>query len=505
MSVFPQKAKIGWFCLLLSIFTLAVYHAPFFQHLFRLTEPGTTGVFQVVSAALLLLVLNYVFFYLLVFLFRKAGKFLVAVILFGNAAMLYFVKAYGIILSDDMMLNSVSSNMDESSGFFCAPLWISLFLLGVLPALYPLLRKVEYGSWKQFFTKMGVGLTLLAAIVCVNVKNGPWFKRNSEELVSLTAPWAYLVNSVRSLEEQKRMDREETALPDITFSDSKDLFVLYLGESIRQDHLALYGYPKPTNPYTSEDGFTVLKATSANTFTIACVKVILEPFQSETYYEPLPNYLGRNGAHVVWRTSNWGQPPLHDVDYITIKELRERFPDQRSGFDEDLLSGLKEDILAIPEDKQFVVIHAYTNHGPDYYTDYPPQFEVFTPITKNVCLSRANPEELSNTYDNSLVYTDYMVHRVLETLKEFTDRRVCLLYMSDHGESLGEDGVFMHAMPLHLAPESQTIIPFMVWTSDPNLHVKPLEEVDEHYVFHTVLDFLGADTPVFDKNLSIFE
>ena len=78
MSVFPKKAKLGWFCLLLSIFTLAVYHAPFFQHLFKLTEPGAMGVYQVVSAVLLLLVLNYVVFYLLVFLFRKVGKFLVA-------------------------------------------------------------------------------------------------------------------------------------------------------------------------------------------------------------------------------------------------------------------------------------------------------------------------------------------------------------------------------------------------------------------------------------------
>ena len=119
-------------------------------------------------------------------------------------------------------------------------------------------------------------------------------------------------------------------------------------------------------------------------------------------------------------------------------------------------------------------------------------------------MSKTNPEELNNAYDNSLVYTDYLMHSVIEMLKQLPGRRGCVLFVSDHGESLGENNLYMHGVPYSMAPREQLEIPFLVWTSAPDLKVKPLEKVGQHHVFHSVLRFFGIESPAFDEEKCIF-
>ena len=163
-----------------------------------------------------------------------------------------------------------------------------------------------------------------------------------------------------------------------------------------------------------------------------------------------------------------------------------------------------KDIETSSADKVFIVIHAYTNHGPAYNTNYPSEFEVFTPVCNTVEMSKTSQEELFNAYDNSVVYTDYLIHSVIEVLRSVTDRRSCLLFVSDHGESLGENNLYMHGVPFSMAPREQIEIPFVVWTSDSSMVYKDLEMVGQHSVYHTVLDFFGVESPIFDENLTIF-
>ena len=106
---------------------------------------------------------------------------------------------------------------------------------------------------------------------------------------------------------------------------------------------------------------------------------------------------------------------------------------------------------------------------------------------------------------NSIVYTDWIIHSVIRTLREIPDRRGCVLFVSDHGESLGENDLYMHGVPMAMAPKEQLEIPYVVWTSDPGLRVKDLAEVGQYSVYHTVLRFLGIQTPVYDPQLDIFE
>jgi ABC-type amino acid transport substrate-binding protein len=162
-------------------------------------------------------------------------------------------------------------------------------------------------------------------------------------------------------------------------------------------------------------------ADASATYTAAGVKAILEYKDTDELYEILPNYLYRTGIDVFWRTSNWGEPPVHVRSYETIGDLRKRLPETSGKYDGDLLVGLKDEILAGGKDQVFGVLHTYTNHGPSYNTNYPPEFEVFTPVSSTVEMSKVSREELFNAYDNSIVYTDWIVHSVIDIVRELRE------------------------------------------------------------------------------------
>ena len=140
-----------------------------------------------------------------------------------------------------------------------------------------------------------------------------------------------------------------------------------------------------------------------------------------------------------------------------------------------------------------------------YYSKYPPQFERFSPVCTTVEMSKADPVELMNAYDNTIVYTDYIIHSVIEALKTITDRRASLIFVSDHGESLGENNLYMHGVPMAFAPKEQVEIPFIVWSSEGTDSIKKLDEVGQYHVFHSVLDFLGIESEIYDPTMSIYE
>ena len=195
---------------------------------------------------------------------------------------------------------------------------------------------------------------------------------------------------------------------------------------------------------------------------------------------------------------------MHIEKYYTIKEIKKRYPDSDERYDEILLNGLENDITTNDKEKQLIVLHTNTSHGPTYFQKYPVTFEVFKPVCTTVEMSKSNREELINAYDNTILYTDYLIYSVIEKLRSQEDIRICVLYISDHGESLGENNLYMHGVPMMMAPAEQIEIPFIVWTSDSTLNFKSHGEIGQYHVFHSVLDFLGIESPVYDEEYSIF-
>ena len=213
-----RKVSLAVWSLVLAVFTLVAFHVPFFRHLFANVEAGTNGVVIAVTAALLLLVLDFLLYYLLVWLLRFVGKCIVAFTLFGDAVMLYFVNNYDVLVTDEMMGNVFRTQYSEASGFFSFSFILYILLLCVVPCIYVFGRKVEYGSWKRLLGWLGGCVAALLVLVFGNMKNWPWIDRNSTELGSLLMPWSYIVNSFRYQAAEKRKNVQETPLPDATLT-----------------------------------------------------------------------------------------------------------------------------------------------------------------------------------------------------------------------------------------------------------------------------------------------
>ena len=505
LDVFKKKTNLTIVCIALSVFTMIAFHIPFFRLVLNNIEGGFNGILITGGLGIIMLVLNFFIYYLLLFAGRIVGKVILAMTFIGNAVTLYFINTYEVLVTDQMMGNVFNTQFSEASGFFSFAFILYILLLGVPPCLYIFLRKFDYGKGKQCLSRVGISLGIILSVVAINIKNTTWIDRNSTELGSLLMPWSYIVNSVRFWSAERKRNAEEIKLPDAELADSsKQVCVLIIGESARRDRFSLYGYERETNPLLAKDTVTALIANSAATYTTAGVKAILDHAETNKLYEILPNYMYRNGIDVLWRTTNWGEPPVHIEKYHQVEQIQERYPEANPEYDEVLLAGLKEEIDNSTNNKVFIVLHTSTSHGPTYNKKYPAEFEKFTPVCNTVEMSKADPAELNNAYDNSILYTDYLIHSTIDILRKVTDRSCCVLFVSDHGESLGENNLYMHGVPMSMAPKEQVEIPFIVWTSDKSLKIKD-QEVGQYHTFHSVMDFFGMKSPIFDENKTIFE
>jgi lipid A ethanolaminephosphotransferase len=196
---------------------------------------------------------------------------------------------------------------------------------------------------------------------------------------------------------------------------------------------------------------------------------------------------------------------LHIANKSNLGALRDRYADADARYDGLLLAGLKEEIEAATGDKLLVILHTSTSHGPTYFKKYPAEFERFTPVCTSVEMSKADHQELVNAYDNTILYTDFLLHSLIEILRD-VERSSAMIYISDHGESLGEGNIYMHGMvSASMAPREQLDIPFIVWQSDNNHKLKAVEEVGHYHIFHSVMDFLDLRSEIYDEEKSIFE
>ena len=173
MSQSGKKVSLAVWSLVLAVFTLVAFHVPFFRHLLANVEPGPNGIVIAVTAVLLLLVLDFLLYYVLVWLLRFVGKCLVAFTLFGDAVMLYFVNNYDVLVTDEMMGNVFRTQYSEASGFFSFSFILYILLLCVVPCIYVFRRKVEYGSWKKLLGWIGGCVAALLVLVFGNMKNWP--------------------------------------------------------------------------------------------------------------------------------------------------------------------------------------------------------------------------------------------------------------------------------------------------------------------------------------------
>lgn len=454
-----------------------------------------------------MLVANAFAFYLFYFLSRYVGKFLLVITFIISSIAVYFINTYSVIIDESMIGNVLNTNYSESSTFFSFKLVLYVLLLGILPSIYIIKAKVTTVPLKKFFITISLTLLFMLTMVFVNASNWLWIDKNSKTLGGLAMPWSYSVNISLFYIHKSQKNQKEILLPNATIKDNKkSVVVLVIGESVRRANFSLYGYKKDTNPLLSKiPNVHHFNANSNATYTTAGVKSILEYKDTGDLYEILPNYLDRNNVEVIWRTTNWGEPPVHIKNYQDRAFLVPKCKGEGCSYDEVLLTDLNGQILASKKNKILIVLHTSTSHGPTYSKKYPLQFEKFKPVCNSVELGKCSQTELMNAYDNTIVYTDYILSKVIEDLKQLKDYNSAMIFVSDHGESLGEKNLYMHGLPLSMAPKEQYEIPFIVWSSDDSKQLKPNKTLSQHNVFHSVLNFLNVQSPIYDENMNIFK
>ncbi len=508
MFTLKSNLKLTQLVLLLSVLNFLFFHLPFFTFVFtNLDYASWSGVAIVSSLVILMLVLNAFVFFLFFSLSRYLGKFLLVLFFCVNSVAVYFVNTYSVILDESMIGNVLNTKYEEASSFFSFKLIVYFVLFGILPSLYIIKVKIIPVVFKKVMVTTGLTLLFVLILVFANASNWLWIDKNSKTLGGLAMPWSYTVNLSLFYVHQSQKNQKEILLPNATQKDNqKSVVVLVIGESARSQNFSLYGYAKNTNPLLSKiPNVSHFEATSCATYTTAGVKGILEHKDTDELYEILPNYLYRNDVEVIWRTSNWGEPPVHIKNYQGRALLLPNCKGEGCNFDEVLLTGLKKQIRASKKNKILIVLHTSTSHGPTYSQKYPPRFETFKPVCNSVELGKCSHTELINAYDNTIVYTDYILAQIIDDLKQLNEYKSAMIFVSDHGESLGEKNLYMHGIPLSIAPKEQYEIPFIVWVSDNSKQVKPIKTVTQNYVFHSVLNFLGMESPIYDEKMNIFK
>ena len=503
-----RKISLFTFSCIVSIGTMLFYNIPFFNYVAENTSESLGGkIFLQASLVVIMLAINFMMTYLMMFLLRYAGRIILAILSIINATAAYFIITYNVIIDEITIGNVFNTKYSEASGFFSWPLWIFIFALGVLPALWCLLQPINFGKAKKMGVYCGSSLAIVLVTALLNYSQVLFVSQNDTELGGLLQPWSYVVNTIRVTSIQHSKQAEEIKLPDGKITDNeKAVVVLVIGESARKANFQLYGYHRANNPLLSkQQGLKVFQATSCATYTTAGTKAILEPKNSGDLYELLPNYAFRTGADVAWRTSNWGEPPIHIDEYIHSVEMK--YPGVDSNYDEILFTGLRERIEQSNKNKVLIVLHTSMSHGPKYSDKYPKKFEVFKPVANSVEEGQKNVDMLVNAYDNTILYTDFLLDGLINTLRSMKDWKSAMIFISDHGESLGENKMFMHGLPMKLAPKYQYEIPFLVWKSDSfRTYKSNLPEVlEQHYIFHSVLNLLSIQSPAYNKEFDIFD
>jgi len=508
------------FSCIVSIGTLLLYNIPFFNYVIENTNESTGGkIFLLASLVVIMLTLNFMMAYLTMWVLRMVGRILLAILSIINATAVYFIYTYSVIINATTIENVFNTRYSEASGFFSWSLWLFIAAFGVLPALYCLMQPVIIGKAKKLGIYCVSSLAIVLLTASLNISQTLWISQHDTELGGLLQPWSYVVNTCRVISSYHDEQAEEIKLPDATITDhEKAVVVLVIGESARKANFQLYGYQRDTNPLLSrQEGLKVYQATACATYTTAGTKAILEPKDSGDLYELLPNYAFRTGVDVSWRTSNWGEPPIHIDEYLTDTDLSDLYQGKSNDYDDILYYGLRERIESSKKDKVLIILHTSTSHGPKYADKYPKEFEVYKPVAKNIEEGEKNIGMLINAYDNTIRYTDFLLDSLINTLREMKDWHSAMIFISDHGESLGENKMFMHGLPMKLAPKVQYEIPFLVWISDGFRTYKQTSSsqdalagelpavLEQHYVFHSVLNLLSIQSPAYNKDYDIFE
>ncbi len=440
----------------------------------------------------------------------------------------YFMVTYNILVDKNMIENVIQTDSSEALDLVNSTLVLYFLFLGLLPSWFVYRVSITYGSFKQLvWSKIKTIITILLLIWLMLFsfsKHYTSFFREHKIIRTYINPLASFFSLTSYLKAQfvsQNIPFEQIGLDAKQAKKSKrNILIFVVGEATRADHFALNGYTKQTNPLMSkEDIVNFSNVSSCGTTTAVSVPCMFSFYKKSSYNssrgkhsENLLDILNRAGVEVLWRDNNSDSKGVAvRLDYASYKSKEHNSICDIECRDEGMLKGLEEKIKATKRD-MIIVLHQMGNHGPAYYKRYPKEFEKFKPACHNNQLEHCTKEEIANAYDNALLYSDYFLSKVVALLKKEEDEttQTAMLYVADHGESLGEGGVYLHGLPYFIAPDAQTKVPMVMWFSK-NYEIdrdkfKKIEkkELSHDNLFSTLLGMFKVKTKVYNREDDIF-
>lgn len=508
------------FVVIVSLVNMVLYHYPLLKYaLHHIEFIGASSLFTLLTIVVAQFCVTVLLLSAIGIVSLRLAKWFTMLFLITNSIAFYFVHTYSTILTKAMMGNVFNTNPDEAGELFSLMIVVYLLLLGILPAL--LIQRFNIHK-TSIIKRVGIFAGTLVFVLVWGFANSSswlWFDKHSKNVGGLSMPLSYIINSI-SYKIDSTPKKAQALLDPLTFNNpsSPQTVVLIIGESARSDRFALYGYPKETTPLLAKhDIVTLPDPISCSTYTTASIACMLSHKGSKVRLtdndEPLPSYLKRFGVSVLWRSKNWGEPPIQTDLYQRSDTLKQLCTNNCDGgeFDEVMLYGLNKTIADLNGSKKFIVLHQIGSHGPTYTKRYPPSFEHFKPVCNSVQLQECTQEALDNAYDNSIRYTDYFLSTLIDKLGKLQGE-VVMIYISDHGESLGESGFYLHGAPNLIAPKFQRAVPFIVWMNDEFKRAKNLtnrsivkeSSYTQDYIFHSILGAFDANSTIYNERFDLF-
>lgn len=489
--------------------------------------PGLMASFFVAVFALHALLIG-------IFATRRTIKPLLTVLLITTGFATYYMSRYAILFDVEMINNVLKTDFVESRELISLGMLVHVAIFGVAPAALINWIRVRPRSLKAGLLRRSVflGAMGLLALLAIAISSQGIFAmvRVDHALRYQITPGNYIVSLVRALAEERNGQpserhriAEDARVANDGASRKPRLLVMVVGETVRSENWGLSGYARQTTPQLAgRDVINFSKVKACGTSTEVSLPCMFSESGRENYdkqkirsSESLLDVLKRVGIAVQWRDNQSGCKGVCDgtgIERMDAAMAPELCANGRC-LDEILLRDLASRIQATPGD-MVVVLHQLGNHGPNYFERYPAEFERFKPVCRTSELSRCTSEQIVNAYDNAIGYTDAFLAKTLDVVQSQSTHDGAFLYVSDHGESLGEYGLYLHGAPYSIAPSQQVDVPMVMWMSpgaetSTGIDVQCLRSQasaprTHDNVFHTVLSYFDVQTSAYKEEKDIF-
>lgn len=469
-----------------------------------------------------------------VFAIRGVIKPLLTILLIATGFATYYMSRYAVLFDVEMINNVLKTDLVESRELISLGMLTHVAVFGVVPAVLVNWVRIKPRSFMAGFLRRSafLGAMALLAFSAIAISSQGIFAmvRVDHALRYQITPGNYIVSLARALAQERGGEPGERTkiAEDARVATSETprkprLLVMVVGETVRSENWGLSGYERQTTPQLSKRdviNFPTTKACGTSTeVSLPCMfsAVGRENYDRQTIRssESLLDVLSRVGVTVQWRDNQSGCKGVCDgtgIERMDAAVAPELCANGRC-LDEILLTDLESRIQATQGD-MIVVLHQLGNHGPNYYERYPKEYETFKPVCRTPELSRCTSDQIVNAYDNAIGYTDAFLAKTLDVVKSQTTHDGAFLYVSDHGESLGEYGLYLHGAPYSIAPSQQVDVPMVMWMS-PGVEastgidvqcVRSQASVPRSHdnIFHTVLSYFDVQTAAYRAEKDIF-